>query len=299
MESNKAALIGSENPFLELLSFVFVWLGCALLGSLVLSSFMQANGWTDFTSILSELRTNNDGDVVNQLRYLQIIGHLSNYFLPSLIYMGWWHRRRAWKMLQLDQVPKAQNLLAAFAAVVVLFPFVSWLYYWNTQVLPEEWIGQDKLELQATFMNMRNRYELLLNILLLGVIAALGEELVFRGIIQRILQNWSKNVHFSAIATAALFSFIHFQWEGFAARFVMGLLFCYLLVYTRNLWVPILMHFFFNTIQVIIPYFYPNLVEEIGTVKEVPVLVAVVSISLFTIIWRSFILNKIIIIKTK
>lgn len=297
MESNKLEKNGANHPFLELSTFAFIWLGCALVGGMILSVVIKAYGWAGMSEILAAVKTNPDGTLINQLRYVQIIAHLSNYFLPSVLFIFWWHRKQPCKKMQLNQAPSWKNLLAALAAVLVLFPFVSWIYYWNTQLLPDDWIGEDKLALQAAFLNMRNGYELLLNIFLLGVVAALGEELVFRGIIQRIIERWSGSVHWSAFLTAALFSFIHFQWEGFVARFILGLLFCYLLVYTKNLWVPIIMHFFFNSIQVVIPYFNPEAVSKVGETTEVPIWIALISILLFSIIWKLFILNKNIIYK--
>jgi membrane protease YdiL (CAAX protease family) len=286
LENNPAA------PLVQLLSFAFIWLCCASVGSLLVSLFTQGNNWTSIAAIVEQIQNSEDGDLVNQLRYVQIIGHLSNYFLPALIFIVAWYRPKVWAAVQLSKAPPLKITLISLVAVFTLFPFISWVYYWNMNLIPADWVGQDKLELQAAFLNMRNGYELLLNIFLLGVVAALGEELVFRGIIQRILTQWSGQVHSSAFITAALFSFIHFQWEGFAARFLLGLLFCYLLIYTQNLWVPILLHFCFNSIQVIIPYFNPEMVKAVGETTEIPLLVALLSLGTFGIIWKTFILNK-------
>lgn len=276
----------------QLLSFAFIWLCCALMGSLLLSVFTEGNNWTSLSVILEQVNNAKDGTLINKLRYVQIIGHLSNYLLPALIFLFVWYRPKIWPAIQLDQAPPLKITLISLVAIFTLFPFISWVYYWNMNLIPSDWIGQDKLELQAAFLNMRNGYELLLNIFLLGVVAALGEELVFRGIIQRILTQWSGQVHGSAFLTAALFSFIHFQWEGFVARFLLGLLFCYLLIYTQNLWIPILLHFCFNSIQVVIPYFHPELVKDAGESVAIPLWVALLSLGSFSIIWKTFILNK-------
>ena len=291
MESNKLGQAPS-TPLVQLLSFVFIWLCCTSIGSLLLSFFMQGNNWTSLSIIVEQVRNSEDGNLINQLRYVQIIGHLSNYLLPALIFIFAWYRPQVWAMIQLAKAPPLKTTLVGLIALFLLFPFISWVYYWNMNLIPNDWIGQDKLELQAAFLNMRNGYEFLLNIFLLGVVAALGEELVFRGIIQKILTQWSGQVHSSVLITAALFSFIHFQWEGFVARFLLGLLFCYLLVYTQNLWIPILLHFCFNSIQVVIPYFNPELIQNAGETTEIPLLVALLSLAMFSLIWKTFILNK-------
>lgn len=292
MESTNQQAELASTPFLQLLSFAMIWLVCALVGGSLLTLLMQANGWTSIGAILEEVSQTKDTALINQLRYFQLLGHLSNYLLPAIVFAFWWYGQKAWKKMQLHNRPPIPLLLASLVAIFVLFPFVSWVYYWNMQLLPEEWIGYDKLELQAVFMHMPSQYELFLNLLLLGVVAALGEELVFRGIIQPVLERLTSNVHGSALLTAALFSFIHFQWEGFLARFILGLLFCYLLIYTRNLWIPIIMHFIFNSMQVINAYFNPELIKEAGQLSVVPWSIAAGSLLLFAIIWKFFIVEK-------
>lgn len=292
MESNNKQSTLISTSFLQLLSFAIIWLICAFVGGALLTLWMQSNGWTSMSVILEEVSQSKNVSLINQLRYIQLLGHLSNYLLPALVFAFWWYGQQAWKKMQLHHRPPLPLLLSSLLAIFVLFPFVSWVYYWNMQWLPKDWIGYDKLEMQAVFMNMPSQYELFLNLLLLGVVAALGEELVFRGIIQPILERLTNSIHGSAFLTAALFSFIHFQWEGFLARFILGLLFCYLLIYTRNLWIPIIMHFIFNSMQVINAYFNPEMIKEVGQLAAVPIGIATGSFLLFCIVWKFLIVDK-------
>ena len=53
-------------------------------------------------------------------------------------------------------------------------------------------------------------------------------------------------MHLTVFLTAAIFSAIHMQFYGFLPRMFLGVLFGYMLVWTGNIWVPVLAHFINN-----------------------------------------------------
>jgi len=79
----------------------------------------------------------------------------------------------------------------------------------------------------------------------------LGEELLFRGVVQRILTEMTRNHHWGIWLSAALFSALHLQFFGFIPRLLLGAIFGYLLVWSGSLWLPILAHFVNNAGAVI------------------------------------------------
>lgn len=99
-------------------------------------------------------------------------------------------------------------------------------------------------------------WELLVGILVIAVLAAIGEELVFRGLIQNELYRATKNIHVSIWIAAFLFSAFHFQFFGFVPRMFLGALFGYLYYWSGNLYMPILGHFLNNGLSVVAMYFY-------------------------------------------
>ena len=98
--------------------------------------------------------------------------------------------------------------------------------------------------------------DLLVAMLVIAVLPAIGEELVFRGLIQNELYRGTKNIHVAIWVAAILFSAIHFQFFGFVPRLLLGALFGYLYYWSRNLWIPILAHFVNNGLSVLVMYFY-------------------------------------------
>ena len=95
---------------------------------------------------------------------------------------------------------------------------------------------------------------LLFNLLVIALIPALGEELTFRGVLQQSLVRGCKNAHVGIILSAAIFSFIHFQFYGFLPRMFLGMILGYLFYYSGSLWTSIVMHFVNNGTAVVVAY---------------------------------------------
>jgi len=145
------------------------------------------------------------------------------------------------------------------------------------------------------FMKVDSFGGLMFNIFMIAVLPALGEELMFRGVIQRIFSNWTKNYHWGIWITAFLFSAMHMQFYGFLPRMALGAMFGYLLVWTGTMWVPILAHFVNNLMGVLGYYLIDKGViskdiEEWGTgTEQIPLVIfslATVGFLLF-LIYRS------------
>ena len=95
---------------------------------------------------------------------------------------------------------------------------------------------------------------LLLNLLVIALIPAVGEELTFRGVLQQGLMRRVKSPHVAIILSAAIFSFIHFQFYGFLPRMFLGILLGYMFYITGSLWTSIAMHFVNNGTAVVLYY---------------------------------------------
>ncbi len=116
-----------------------------------------------------------------------------------------------------------------------------------------------------------------------AVFAALGEELVFRGIMQNMIYKANGNIHIAIWLSAVLFSAIHFQFFGFVPRVLLGALFGYLYYWSGNLWIPIFAHFINNGFTLVMIYLY-NLGQVNFDIEnsEPPSLMAVVLFAIIT-----------------
>ena len=64
---------------------------------------------------------------------------------------------------------------------------------------------------------------MIMNLVTIALIPAIAEELIFRGVLQKIFSRVFRSVHVGIWFTAFLFSTVHFQFFGFVPRFILGL----------------------------------------------------------------------------
>jgi membrane protease YdiL (CAAX protease family) len=293
MNSTNNNLKDREALKTEAFLFLFIWFGLYVIGMIFIQIFAAVSGMPDFAKILNGITKGEYLEYLDTLKVIQLVLHLFQYLIPALVFIFLYHKKAALKTVYADQKPAIKNVVWSILLILSVYPLISFIYYWNTQLLPDGAIAQQKLDIQKVFLEMNSPKDLILNLLLLGLAAGIGEEFLFRGILQRLLTLWTQNIHFGAVLTGFIFSLMHFQLEGFFPRFILGVLFCYLLIFTGNLWITVIVHVFFNSIQVIIPYFYPNLVGSISKVEAVAPLVAVASGFVFLLFLAIFrIINK-------
>jgi len=147
-----------------------------------------------------------------------------------------------------------------------------------------EWMhnsSDSTIHLMEKTLFMEGPFELLMNLFLVGVLAALGEELIFRGIIQRTLSSHWKNPNIAIWVTALIFGLFHMQFERFIPLAFLGLLLGYAYYYTKSIWTVVILHFINNGLQVLLLYStrgqdLPN-VDEI---PDIPIIITVLSIVL-------------------
>ncbi len=135
---------------------------------------------------------------------------------------------------------------------------------WNQGLVLPEVLAEVEIWMQeheATVQRMTNQltymetvWDFLLALGVVAVIAAVGEEFFFRGLLQGQLQRTLGNKHAAVWIGALLFSFFHLQFYGFVPRLLLGVLFGYLYLLSANLWMPIFAHFVNNTMVLIAAY---------------------------------------------
>lgn len=156
-------------------------------------------------------------------------------------------------------------LITAF--IVLVFMVVNSVFIeWNSNVdFPqfadefENWARdreQEAGDLTAFLTQFGSTGQLILALIVIAVLPAVGEEIVFRGLIQNELIRGTGNIHVSIWFAAFLFSAIHMQFFGFIPRMLLGAIFGYLYYWSGNLLIPIIAHFVNNGVSVIALYFH-------------------------------------------
>lgn len=213
----------------------------------------------EFSSILSGEDLSN----INFLKFFQILSTIGVFIIPSYILLRI-ERNRTFYFNHSLPNPKSLFLLA-FLVLLASMPLLELSALINLEMqLPtylsglEEWMKVKELEAEKIthlLINTTTYSGLLINLIMIAVFPAIGEELLFRGIIQNIFTRWIKSPHFAIWITAILFSAIHMQFYGFLPRMLIGALFGYLYYWGKSIWLPILAHFINNAFVTITVFF--------------------------------------------
>lgn len=296
--SSKHAMLAGLKPgekflfsvvLLFILALVFQFFGAFL------ASIIYGFGVSDILSMSAF----DNPEYVAASKLIQIIGSLGTFIIPALLFsylfMG--------DLFSLYRFRDPINWVAVFLTIgmmVSVIPLINYLAEVNLRMdfpIPSidrmmRALESDAETIMKAFMGTQSLWGLLVNLLMIGVLAAIGEELIFRGLFQRLLSEMFKNVHLAILVTAILFSAFHFQFFSFLPRFILGIILGYLMYLGRSIWFPIIAHFANNAMGVIYYYFYSrgstdDVLEEIGTSSLLPItaLISLLIFAAFFIAW--------------
>ena len=199
------------------------------------------------------------------LKYFQIAQSVGLFIVPSFI-LAYLFSANTFKYLKVNKNPLLISCIVSVVIVLSASPLINMVGIRNLEMKLPEWLSgiemwmrqseESAKQITELFVKVDSIQGLWFNIFMIGFIPAIGEELLFRGVIQRIFHEWTKNKHFAVWISAILFSALHLQFFGFIPRAILGAMFGYLLVYSNNLWLPINAHFAYNTTEVIAYYVY-------------------------------------------
>lgn len=237
-----------------------------------------AAGWLDMPLLTEESSSSERWQVRLQLG----LGHFFGFALAGFLTVWLFYRRITgggggpdWRdYLRVRRLPGWSIAGLAVLLMAVAVPLVLFLLNINQMIpLPEPF--QIAEEQTATMLkgllNMEHWGELLGNLAIIALLPAIGEELVFRGVVQQQLMRRIADPWVALALSAAIFSFAHFQFEGFLPRLLLGFLLGWLYWKTQNFWVPALAHFFNNALQVVGQYLYGKEVSTIDFEQDIEV----------------------------
>ncbi len=230
----------------------------------------------------------------NAMRAIQFVSAIGTFLLPACM-TAWLCSHRPADYLSLQQPVNLHTLFLVLASVILFSPTINLTALLNQQMtLPafmapiEEWMRQQEaLAEQATLALLSDSGigALIANLIVIALTAAVTEELLFRGTLQRIFSKWTSNHHIIIWSVAILFSAFHLQFYGFIPRMLLGAYFGYLLYWTKSIWAPIFAHFINNAVAVIgtsVPQLSENeyITGEVSEINLLPYSVA----ALFTLL---------------
>ncbi len=253
-------LVGSlALLFSSALTLLAMFLARPLFGITALDTLVQS-------AIENPIMVAENARQINALKWVQLMASLGTFLIPAIVFArvkfpdgDYLHIRQptpwlyvvAGVWIMFTVVPLAQVLYEVNLGIQVpdAFPFLK-------KLVDESHRANEQLTL--AFLATPRLSDLWINLIVLAMIPALSEELLFRGCLVQLLNEWFKRTHVAIWAAAFLFSLLHADWYGFFPRMLLGGVLGYLFVWTGSLWIPIVAHACYNGAQVILAYLYDH-----------------------------------------
>ena len=172
-----------------------------------------------------------------------IVGDIKDYIKPTF--------RFPWTLL-----------LIVLAVMFLSMPLIEFLSNLNQKMVLPEWLkwmkeSEEQTEkLMEGMLKMNGLWDMVSNVLFIGLFTAIAEEFMFRGVLQTIFYKWTKNIHVAIWVTAILFSAFHMEFFGFLPRLLLGLFFGYFVAWSGSIWTGVWAHFINNSTIVIVTYLF-------------------------------------------
>ena len=200
-----------------------------------------------------------DGNLFAMLTMQDILA----FILPAVVTMAIIYRR-PFHVMGLDRAPSWLAIAIVIVFYVISLPAMNWLVEMNKAMSLPSWMAgieqamrtaeDSAAEVTQEMLNINSVGQLILCVLVVGVMAGLSEEMLFRGAMLRTMQDSRLGKHAVVWITAILFSAFHLQFYGFVPRMLLGVWLGYLFVWTGSLWVPIIAHTLNNSTVVLMSY---------------------------------------------
>lgn len=255
--------------WLQLLLFVGMAFGLfiilTLVGTLILTK-VTGVGLREVQNI--DQWNANDPGMIQFIRGLLFVQFLGLFVIPSLLF-AYFSDPYPMNYLGLQQPVKPVFWILAIVVMFVAIPAVEYIGVLNQKMSlgteTTKWMKnmEEEAARQIQFMLSKpTPKELLLNLIFISLFAGIGEELFFRGILQRLFIRAFKNPWMGIVLTAAIFSGFHFQFFGFFPRLMLGVVLGAIYWYSGSIWTAMLAHFLYDGSIIVLAYFNPSIIKN-------------------------------------
>jgi len=234
-------------------------------------------------------------DIRNTLVIAQGLASLVGLVLIPAFYLKNFEGRSTRRLF--INFPSGLTILLLFGVVITLAIAISPVADWNSSIEIPGSLGQFLREFEdqaavlvKAFVANLTPATFLLVFVVIAVIPAWGEELVFRGLIQNEFVRAFRNPHVGIWLTAAFFSAFHLQFFGFFPRLFIGVVLGYVYYWSGNLWVPVTLHFLNNGLQITAIYLMQLKVHnfDVESTESAPFYLVAISLPALTFLLYYF-----------
>ncbi|MBK3518673.1 CPBP family intramembrane glutamic endopeptidase [Carboxylicivirga marina] len=256
--------LSNLTPIAKLVVLFTSILFCVSISTLVMSLIAKPIFDVDMTS-MEELQSN-----ITFMQSFQIIQSISLFIIPSLLAFYFFFKNFNIG-IKGEGTISIQTAIITISLIFIAQAFITYSGWLNHQLqFPEsmqyimDWMSKkenETAELTKTLIRSDNWFQIFITVLMMSILPAIGEEWLFRGLLQRYLGDWINNKHIAIFLTAIIFSAVHMQFLTFLPRFLLGIILGYIFIFSGNLWLAIIAHFT-NNFMAIIAYIVMSNNEE-------------------------------------
>lgn len=239
-----------------------------LFGSILVGMFAGSVAsmliWTMATgknilSLQSEMSNPAFKDV---LRWIQVISTFFVFFVPTII-MAFYMSRKPFRFIGFNGFVSNRQYLLAVLIMLAALPLSGALGELNKMIplspalttkfkmLEDQYMQQIKV-----ISSIQGFSDYIASLILMALLPALFEEMLFRGGLQNLLFRQTKNLWLAVLLTSVIFSAFHLSFYGFLPRFMLGIVLGLLFQWTGSIWLAVIGHFVNNAVGVSQLYWY-------------------------------------------
>jgi len=255
-----------QPPGLQFLSFAGIFIGFIIAANLVAVAIAAALYGMDTVMGIGQGNVNAP-HVINTLWILQIIGTTLPVFAAPVFFAYVIVKDPQDYLKPTFRFPLILMALI-FCVMFIASPLIEFLSNINEKmVLPhflsgvQKWMRDSEdatQKLETVMFKMDTIWDMIKNLVVIGLLTAIAEEFMFRGVIQTIFSRWTKNIHAAVWITAILFSAFHVEFFSFLPRVLLGVLLGYFAAWSGSIWTAVWAHFINNGTIVVATYLYQD-----------------------------------------
>jgi uncharacterized protein len=244
-----------QPPGVQFVAFLGLAVGFFVVNGILLSVF-----FSDIAAAVADPQVVISPALVVKFKWVQLLGSILTFIAPALLF-GYYSSPKALPYVGLR---KHISFLLVLLSIGLLFasqPFVGWLGEMNSRmnfgsfqkVMQDAEANYNRM-LQS-FLKMKNETDLIINLVVMALLPAIGEELFFRGAFQKTLLRLSNQPWIAILVSSIVFTVLHGTIFKFIPIFTLGIILGTVYHVTRNLWYTIIIHFLNNALAVLAVYY--------------------------------------------
>ena len=252
---------------IQLLLFIGMAVGIFTIFSAIGMSILSSITGISIFDVSNISKWSANPKMLVYVRGMLLVQFLGLFLIPTLLF-AYFSDPNPLQYIGIKKPVKPIYWVLGIASLLIAIPLVEYTGLVNRQVnfgSAQKWMQnmEDEAMQQIKFMLGKQTIgELAKNLVFISLFAGIGEELFFRGVLQRLFIKAFKNPWVGILITAFLFSALHVQFFGFIPRFLLGILLGAVYWYSGSLLTAMIAHFVYDAFFIILAYFQPQIIDD-------------------------------------